>query len=191
MENSSNRTCYVSSLKVANRRFFVLCPIFNVPHPPPRLYFRWFALCGSVTADPRPNAATKVVGPVLCLDEFLEFEDPRVRRGVEEACAGLCAAGVTIVFATHVMEHVDGMVIPSSALTPPARSIAPGTASSFNSGGDGDSLNIGGNGFERGGNGRVVSFSGGRAGELSPVEDSTYVKWKKGEAERRLARKII
>lgn len=141
-------------------------------------------------------ATDQLVGPVLCLDEFLEMEDPRVRRGVEEACAGLCAAGVTIVFATHVMEHVDGMVIPSSALSPPARKTPPnsingvsGGGNSFNSGRDG--LNRGGNAASGAGNGRVVSFSRGRAGDLSPVEESTYVKWKKGEAERRLARQII
>lgn len=169
--------------------FLRLVPNVQCAPPPTPSLFPCFALCGTLAAEPRSNSATKVVGPVLCLDEFLEMEDPRVRRGVEEACAGLCAAGVTIVFATHVMEHVDGMVIPSSALTPPARSNAPGSASSFNSGGN--SFSSGGNGFESGGNGRVVSFSRGRAGELSPVEDSTYVKWKKGEAERRLARKII
>lgn len=126
-----------------------------------------------------------------------------MRRGVEEACAGLCAAGVTIVFATHVMEHVDGMVIPSPALSPPARKNPPnsingvsGGGNSFDSGGNSfnsgrDGLDRGGNAASGAGNGRVVSFSRGRAGDVSPVEDSTYVKWKKGEAERRLARKII
>ena len=169
------------------------------------------------------------------------MEDPRVRRGVEVACAGLCAAGVTIVFATHIMEHVNGMMkYASSTRLSPARNSASNSKNSFSNSGGGRnppiSINSFGSGWQAASGGRnspksaysgfnnggkeaslggrntpnsvksfvsggeagsgsssggVVSFSRGRAGELSPVEESTYVKWKKGEAERRLARQII
>lgn len=101
-------------------------------------------------------------GPVLCLDELLETEDPRVRRGVEGACARLCSVGVTIVFTTHVMDHLDGM------LTSSAESVK-----------------------RHGRDGRVVTFTRGKVGELRRLEDCTYVDWKKAEIASRQARRLM
>lgn len=149
-----------------------------------------FATFSRLTAT-RGNAgqspdAGDIPGPVLCLDEFLETEDPRVRRGVEDGCAGLCAAGVTIVFATHVMEHVDGMLASRSTATSAA--IGPRTKIlDVDSGGD----DGGGGEHVRGRRGTVVTFTAGRAGEVSDVGACTYVGWKKGEAADRRARQVI
>lgn len=118
-------------------------------------------------------------GPVLCLDEFLEFEDARVRRGVEDACAGLCDAGVTIVFATHVMEHVDGMMASSAGLSSLREKLE-----------SGDTI-AGGGGGRWEGSGSVLAFCNGRLAEVSLVETCTYVKWKREEAAERRGRKII
>lgn len=105
-------------------------------------------------------------GPVLCLDEFLDMEDPRVRKPVEDAVAGLCAVGVTILFATHIMEHVEGM-------TDSVQRVAP-----TNERCDGLSC-------------KVVVFSRGGVAGISRLEDSSYVQWKKNDSAERGARRII
>lgn len=106
-------------------------------------------------------------GPVLCLDELLETEDPRVRHGVENACSRLCSVGVTIVFSTHVMDHVDGMLTSSLKLS------------------SSESMN------PYCGGGRVVTFTRGKVGELQCLEACTYVDWKKAEIASRQARRLM
>ena len=113
-----------------------------------------------------------VPAPVLCLDEFLEVEDARVRRGVENACARLNSLGVTIVFATHVMDHVEGMLT-STAGWPSDE--ARHTRSGSNSGGGG----------------RVVTFTEGRANEPCRLEACAYVEWKRSEDADRQARRLM
>lgn len=120
------------------------------------------------------SGAGTIPGPVLCLDEFLETEDIRVRRSVELACNAMCAIGVTIIFATHVMSHVEGMVTASLK--------APGFSSSTVSGGERGALEC---------RERVVAFTKGRAGELRCVDECTYVRWKRGEEQKRRDRTII
>lgn len=112
---------------------------------------------------------------VLCLDEFLETEDPRVRKGVERSCARLCAAGVTIVFATHVMGHVEGMM-EASSVQPPGTGCREGGRMRA---------------AKNGGLGRVVAFTRGQAGDVSRADECAYVRWKKKDAADRRGRVII
>lgn len=117
---------------------------------------------------PRAPASARTAAPVLCLDEFLDMEDPRVRKTVEDACAGLCALGVTILFATHIMEHVEGMAVSVQRL---AATMADGRG--------------------RRACCEVVSFSKGRVTGMSSLEDSSYVQWKRSDSAEREARRVI
>ena len=74
----------------------------------------------------------------------------------------LCSVGVTIVFSTHMMDHLEGMLTSSAASVKP---------------------------YGRGG--RVVTFTRGKVGELRRLEDCTYVDWKKAEIARRQARRLM
>lgn len=116
----------------------------------------------------RAPASARAAAPVLCLDEFLDMEDPRVRKTVEDACAGLCALGVTVLFATHIMEHVEGMAV---SVQRRAAAMADGPG--------------------RGVCCKVVAFSQGRVTGVSSLEDSSYMQWKKSDSAEREARRVI